>query len=442
MAEIVEITSLAYGGKGVGRIGGKVVFVPYSAPGDVVEVEVVSEKKGYSEGELRRIEKPSPARVEPLCPLYGECGGCNLQHIDYGAQLEWKQRILEETLRRVGKLEVKSLYGEDFPAGPEAVRFEGPIASPREFNYRSRARFQFNGGCAGFFAAASHRVVDMDACPLLDPLINESYSDIKDVLKSVDAPGISSFELVLGERDSKTVAVFNSHEAGPLPWAKALAGTRHLKGFEVRALTDRSRKGKRVASVGDTSVSHEAGGIVFSAGAGIFSQVNRLQNRHLVAKAIEFAALSGKETVIDLFSGAGNLTLPLARMAREAIGVEADKDAAREGGGNAARNSIENVRFHAEDSVLWLKRNLNVLERERDPVLVLDPPRGGEPQIARSLSGARPGSIIYISCSPPTLARDLFFLAGLGYRVSRAVLIDMFPQTYHVESIMGLRLAD
>lgn len=442
MAEIVEITSLAYGGKGVGRINGKVVFVPFTAPGDIVEAEIVSDKKGYSEGEIRRIERPSPARVTPLCRLYGECGGCSLQHMDYGAQLEWKQRILEETLRRVGKLEIESFYGPPLSSAPEAVRFEGPIASPGEFNYRSRARFQWNGRGAGFFASGSHRVVDMDECPLLDPLLNESYFDIKELLKSLEGPGISSFELVLSERDSKTVAIFNAHEARPLPWAKALAGVRHLKGFEVRASADRRRKGRRVAAEGDTAVSYAAGEIIFSAGAGVFSQVNRLQNRNLVGKAVEFAALSGKETVVDLFSGAGNLTLPLARGAKEAIGVEADREAAIEGGRNAARNAMENARFYPEDSALWLKRNLNVLEDEGGSVLVLDPPRGGEPQIARSLSGARPGSILYISCSPPTLARDLSFLAGLGYRVSRAVLIDMFPQTYHVESIMGLRLAD
>lgn len=442
MAEVVEITSLAYGGKGVGRIGGKVVFVPCSAPGDVVEVELVSEKKGYSEGEILRIERPSPLRVKPLCPVYGECGGCSLQHMGYAAELEWKQRILEETLRRVGKLEVKSLYGDGLPAGPHAGRFEEPIASPREFNYRSRAKFHFDGRRAGFFATASHRVVEMDECPLLDPLINESYLDIKDVLKSIDRPGISSFELVLSERDSKTVAIFNAHEARPLSWAGALAGARHLKGFEVRASADRSRKGKRVAIEGDITVSYSANGVDFSAPAGTFSQVNRLQNRNLAAKAIEFAALSGKETVIDLFSGAGNLTLPLARKAKEAIGVEADREAARQGIGNAARNSIENARFHAEDSVVWLKRNLNILEGEGNSVLVLDPPRGGEPNIARSLSGARPGSIVYISCSPPTLARDLSFLAGLGYRVSRAVLIDMFPRTYHIESVTCLRLAE
>lgn len=441
MAERVEITSLAYGGKGVGRINGKVVFVPYSAPGDIVEVELVSEKKGYSEGEIRRIERPSPLRVEPVCPVYGECGGCSLQHMRYGAELEWKQRMLEETLRRVGKLEVKSHYDDGLPAGPEAVRFEEPMASPREFNYRSRARFHFDGRRAGFFAAASHRVVDMDGCPLLDQLINESYLDIKDVLKSIAKPGISSFEIVLSERDSKTVAVFNSHEARPLSWAGALAGVRHLKGFEVRASADRGRRGKRVAIEGDITVSYSLSGVDFSAPAGIFSQVNRLQNRNLAAKAIEFAALSGKETVVDLFSGAGNLTLPLARKAKEAIGVEADREAARQGTGNAVRNSIENARFHAEDSILWLKRNLNILEGEGNSVLVLDPPRGGEPNIARPLSGARPGSIVYISCSPPTLARDLYFLAGLGYRVSGAVLIDMFPRTYHIESITGLRLA-
>jgi len=427
MSERVEITSLAFGGKGVGRIGGKVVFVPYSAPGDVAQVEVVSQKKGYSEGVIERIEVPSTARVEPLCPLYGECGGCNLQHMGYKDQLHWKQRILEETIRRIGKA--------------EGIIFEEPIASPMEFNYRARARFQAEGGRAGFFGARSHSVVDMEGCPLLDPIVNETFSDIRKFLKGPKRPRVGSFEVGLSEGDMKTVAVFHVDGDDHFNWAGLLEGVRHLKGIEVWASPEKGRHGRFVSSAGDTGISYSIEGIEIRARASVFSQVNRLQNRNMVGKAIEFAAPTGAELVVDLFSGVGNLTLPFARRSREVAGIEQSHVAVRQARENAAKNSIKNVYFHASDSASWLKQNLKSLEKEMESVLVLDPPRGGEPQIAKSLSGARPAKILYISCSPPTLARDISALAGCGYRVSRAVLIDMFPQTYHIESVIGLELA-
>ncbi|HEY4708342.1 MAG TPA: class I SAM-dependent RNA methyltransferase [Thermodesulfobacteriota bacterium] len=426
MAKRVEITALAFGGKGVGRIDGKVVFVPYAAPGDILDIGIVSEKKGFSEGVIERIERPSPERVEPPCPYYGECGGCNMQHMAYGHQLEWKQRIFEETLRRIGKV--------------EGVRYDEPIASKREFNYRARARFQAKGGMTGFFGARSHRVVDVESCPLLEPAINETYADIRRVVTNGQMPPINSFEVNLSEQDSRTVAVFHTDAKADWSWSKALEGIRHLKGFEVW-LSPPEGMAKRLASEGDTIVSYPVEGINISAGASVFSQVNRWQNSELVKKAVALSRLSGKETAVDLFSGVGNLTLPLARGALRSIGVDSNIEAVREAAENARRNSIKNTEFHAADAADWLKQNLKSLERAGDCVLVLDPPRGGEPEIARSLSGIRPDRIVYISCSPPTLARDVLALAGCGYRVSRAALIDMFPQTYHIESVVSLELA-
>ena len=426
MTKRVEITSLAFGGKGIGRIDGKVVFVPYAAPGDILDVEIVTEKKGFSEGVIEKIEKPSPLRIEPACPCYGECGGCNMQHMAYAHQLEWKQRIFEETLKRIGKA--------------EGIKFDEPLASKKEFNYRARARFQALMGRTGFFGARSHRVVDVESCPLLEPAVNETYADIRRVVANGQMPPIHSFEVNLSEQDSMTVAVFHTDGKADWSWSTALQGIRHLKGFEVWLSPEKGRA-RRLVSEGDTRVSYSVEGLGISAGVSVFSQVNRGLNSELVKKAVDLARLTGKETVIDLFSGVGNLTLPLAKGARASIGIESNGEAVREAQENAVRNAIKNTEFHEADATAWLKQNLKNLERERDCVLVLDPPRGGEPDIAKSLSGTRPGRIVYISCSPPTLARDVLALAGCGYRGSRAALIDMFPQTYHIESVVSLELA-
>ena len=427
MSSVIEITSLAYGGKGLGRIDGKVVFVPFTAPGDVAEIEITADKKGFSEGRVTNLITPSPLRVEPECQFYGRCGGCSLQHMSIDAQLEWKQRILDETLRRIGKL--------------EGVEFDRPIASPSPFNYRSRARFHVDGGRAGFFEAGSHRVVDMDSCPLLDPLVNETFLDFKQSVLSVKVrPVIYSFEAGISEDDGRTVVSILAAPSGGFDWVEFLKPVRHLKGFEVWVMKDRTRKGKFVRAEKDTRLVYTAGGVRFSAGISVFSQVNAAQNRAMVDKVAEFAGLSGKESVLDLYCGVGNLSLPAAKRAARVTGVESSAQAVEEARANARRNAMENAVFHEGDAALWLKQNLKSLERDGFDVLILDPPRGGEPQIAESLSTARPAMIVYISCRPPTLGRDIRQLTGLGYNVSRAVLVDMFPQTYHIESILGLEL--
>lgn len=427
MSSVIEITSLAYGGKGLGRIDGKVVFVPFTAPGDIAEIEITADKKGFSEGSVKSLVTPSPLRVEPACPYYGRCGGCSLQHMSYESQLEWKQRILDETLRRIGKV--------------EGINFDKPIASPRPLNYRARARFHVHNHKAGFFEAGSHRVVDMNTCPLLDPRVNETFLDFKQTALSVKGrPVIYSFEVGLSEDDGKTVISMLAAPSGGFDWSEFLKPIRHLKGFEVWVQKDRTRSGKFVKAQNDTSFVYTAGGVQFSAPISVFSQVNAAQNRAMVEKTGEFAALSGEESVLDLYCGVGNLSLPAARRAARVIGVESSGQAVRQAQANAQRNSIKNAAFHEGDAPLWLKQNLKNLEQEGLDVLILDPPRGGEPQIAESLSAARPARVVYISCSPPTLSRDIHQLTGLGYIVSRAVLVDMFPQTYHIESILGLEL--
>lgn len=420
----VEITTLAYGGSGIGRIDGKVVFVPFTAPGDTARVRTTLEKKGFSEAELVELLKPSQLRTSPPCPVFGVCGGCHLQHMDYPAQLEWKQKIFAETLKRIGKIE---------PA------FDPPVGAPKAYGYRSRARFHIEGKRWGFYELKSHRIVDIVHCPIAEAAINDAFARIKGELSGMMLP-VYSMELGVSRPDT-VAAVFHVFEDKGADWAKALEGT-GLKGFEVWLSHDRKGKGKKIFSHGDPALGFSAGGLRFEAGASVFSQVNRDGNESLVKKALEYASIRGTENILDLFAGVGNFTLPLAmRTTGPVNGIEWSGEAVKQADANARANGAANAHFHRGDALNWLLLNRNRLEKERVDMVVLDPPRGGDPELADALKWLRPGRIIYISCSPPTLARDLSALAGSGYRPMRAGLIDMFPQTYHIEAAVSLELA-
>jgi 23S rRNA (uracil1939-C5)-methyltransferase len=424
MEHIVEITALAFGGNGVGRIDGKVVFVPFTAPGDRVRVRLTLEKKGFSEGVATELLAPSPLRTEPLCPVFGRCGGCAWQHMAYTAQVEWKERIFAETLKRIGKVS-PARYD---PAEPSLLRY----------NYRSRVGFKIKGGRWGFFESKSHRVVDIDSCPIADPIINSAFREIKGALAG-HKTGLYALDLGVSEKEGRAVASFHVSEDTRFDWKGALAGA-SLKGFEVRLSPEKKGKGKNIFAEMDTRLVYEAGGVEFSAGINVFSQVNRPQNRRLVERVVEYSGLAGTETVVDLFSGVGNMTLPLARFAKKAIGIESSAEAVREAKENARSNSVSNAVFIREEAVVWAKGNLKTLEKEGPLVVILDPPRSGEMDASGVLGSLRPEKIVYVSCSPPTLARDLSLLTGSGYSIFRAGLFDMFPQTYHIESIVGLEL--
>lgn len=431
MRERVAITGLAFGGKGVGRIGGKVVFVPFTAPGDSAVVEVTSEKKSFSEGVCVELMKPSELRTEPVCPVFGVCGGCSFQHIRYPEEVSWKQKILEETLRRIG--------------GLHEVAFDAPEASEKEYFYRSRARFHVDGADWGFFEALTNRVVDIEECPLLDPLINDAFRGIKSFFRESGTTKtktiVSTLELGVGQGDGRTVALFHvSKEGKGFPWKVLLDRIPGLKGIEVRPVGPSRPGGMPLFSAGGTSLDYEAGGFKYRAPIGVFSQVNPSGNETLVKKLIEYAGPKGTEMAVDLFSGVGNLTLPLASLAKETVGVESERRAVKAAGANATSNGVLCVEFHKSDVSKWLELSAKDLETSVPGVVVLDPPREGAKKVSRFLARLKPGKIVYVSCSPPTLARDLSILRDGGYRKFRACLIDLFPRTYHMESIVAMEL--
>lgn len=416
----LKITSLAHLGKGIGRHDGKVVFVPFTAPGDEVVARITSEKKGFCEAGLVRVETPSALRAEPVCGVYGKCGGCAYQHIAYDAQVQWKDKIFRETIERLGKA--------------KGVGFDAPVAAPRPYNYRARAGIKVHGRGWGFFAAKSRFVVDMEACPLLDEVLNTAYSGIKQRLKN-EKTALASIDLYLSQRHASAVAGLYVKEDLRLDWREALSGVAGLKGFEVFLRPDEGRAGKRIFACGDVAAVYSCGGIEFSSGIGAFSQINLEQNAALVGKAVEYAGFSGNEIVLDLFSGIGNLTLPAALRAGKATGVELNKEAVVFARQNADENAIKGVDFVRSPVDEWLKKGLKYLEKNPPDVVILDPPRSVDASVARLIKDIRPKKIIYISCSPPELARDISAFKAAGYDVKRAGFVDFFPQTFHIEGI-------
>lgn len=442
----LKIESLAYGGNGVGRVDGKVFFVPYTAPGDEVTVEIVKDKKRYAEARLVEIKKASPHRVEPRCEYFTKCGGCNLQHISYEEQVRAKGEILSETIARIG--------------GTDSLKVE-TVESPSEYNYRARARFQVAGPSWGFFEARSKTIVDIDQCPLLMKEVNDCYSALKSELSGA-LPGLKAVEIAYSEKERSCTALLRLTRAYKYRWGALVKRIPILKGLEVRA--GKGAKGERIASIGDSTLSFSVESVRksfrFQAALGSFTQVNPGVNNRLVAKVLASAALTGKERVVDLYCGVGNLTLPLAASAARVTGVERGALAVGFAEENARENGVDNVSFKAQSVSKWLERAAGKeLESELLDVVVLDPPRTGDSEAASMLAAARPRRIVYVSCSPPTLARDIKTIisvaehcatedaleAGPGggsYSVTSLTMIDLFPQTFHIEAVLGLDRTD
>lgn len=425
MTATVDITGLAYGGQGIGRINGKVVFVPFTAPGDKAAVSITAEKKGFSEAVLVEVTAPSGIRQAPLCKYFGVCGGCALQHIKYSGQIEWKQKILKDTLERIGRL--------------KDIAFDAPQASSGPYHYRTRARFQVKGKSWGFFGHGSHAVVDIDSCPVLDERLEKAYAQAKGFLSGLDLP-LYSAELALSPEDGMVVAVLHCERASAFKWEGLLDAAPGIKGLEVRLDPRKKFRGRLVKTCGDTQVAYNSCGVRLRAPGASFTQANMGLNPALVKKAIEFAGLKENSKALDLFAGCGNITLPVASVAGQAVGVEADRVSVESAKANAISNGIASAKFVAAQSALWLKEQFKKLEKHKPDVVILDPPRGGDIETAGALAMLRPGRIVYVSCSPPTLSRDLAALTSAGYGGVRACFFDMFPQTFHIEAVAELCL--
>jgi 23S rRNA (uracil1939-C5)-methyltransferase len=375
----LRIDELAAGGDGVGRAAdGRVVFVPFTAPGDRVRVALTESHARYARGHVEALLEPGPQRTEPACPVFGTCGGCAWQHVAYPAQVEAKRRILVDALRRLGRLE---------PPAPVAI-----TASPSPYGYRSRARVLVEAGQVGFRRRRSHALCVVRRCPVLLPELDAKLHEM--ALRPPRRSG--EWELASGEGQARAV---------PL-----------------------SARGRE-------RVTLEVAGERITVSPGVFSQANALLLPALAGRLLE-AAGSGA-LALELYAGAGCFTLALARRFQRLVALEASRDAARDLAANLRAAGLDRVQVMAETLEGALERGgFAGLAPE---ALVLDPPRAGLPEGAvDGLAGLAPARVVYLSCDPATLARDLARWVARGYALRSVEAFDLFPQTPHVEALAVL----
>lgn len=421
----LRIETLTHGGNGLGRLDGKAVFVPGTAPGDRIRCRIVKQHKRHAEGVLEALLEPSAQRRTAPCPVSGECGGCQWQHLHYSAQLTAKEAIFQGLLQRQGEV----------PA--EALR--PLVAAPEEWHYRSRVQFKCRqteqGFVIGFYRQASHYVVDVEQCPILDSRLNQALSHFRSWLAQGPNPHqIPQVDMAVGDGGQVRVVVhFIGEDSSALgAW---LAPRASAAGYALFLQTGRKSSLQQILPPADLSIRVDQPPLTLNYGPGGFAQVNLAQNRALVEAAMQAAELAGTERVLDLYCGMGNFSLPLARRAREVVGVEDYAPSIASAIQNARVNAVGNASFLAQPAEGAL---LSLGAASAFDLVLLDPPRSGAYAVIRELLQVTPQRVIYISCDPATLARDLVPLQHSGYRVISCQPFDLFPQSYHVESLTVL----
>ena len=405
----IEIEKLVYGGSGLGRFRGKVVFVPYSAPGDRLLVRPVRQKKDYIRAEIANILDPGPGRANPECPHFGRCGGCHWQHLEYPRQVEAKLRILEEICRH------------RFPQTcniPVSMK-----ACPQPVGYRSRARVQVRheegfGRSVGFYRTGSHSVESIERCPLLRPPLDRALDSLRGINSGTD------FGTDIREIDIAGSCEENSWTAAPV-------------GNENASKDAYPGKEKDTGTT-ENLMKRKVGGFMYSVSASVFFQANDFMISDLVQLVRELAGDSPQNAAVDLFAGVGLFSLPLAFHFKTVAAIENSPAASRLCSENARAAGADSLRTVCADVKRWLESTLSSDMPDIDLIL-LDPPRtgagaGGMENI-RALS---PETILYVSCDPQTLCRDLSCIPPEEYRIDRIEGLDMFPQTYHFETVVRL----
>jgi len=410
---VVTTGDMAYGPHAVARADGKVLFVRGAAPDEEVEVTVREERARYGYADVTAVRRPSAQRRVAPCPYLPRCGGCPWQHLDYAAQLAAKHRIVMEQLRRLGGLEVE---------------VAAPLPSPRELGYRRRVKLRVADGIVGFHAAASHDLVAIDHCLLAEPSVDAAIATLAPLVGRLRS-AVRRLEIAAGGADDRVVI------AGEVEGAWVEDDDSACRGWlaerpEVAGLLLRGRGWRRAWGDGTISAP-SAGGPPLRLQAPSFTQVNDGANRLLIDCVLRHVAPRPGLRVLDLYAGAGNLSLPLRRAGAEVTAVEQDRDAAAAARANAAAEEGPPLRVLAMNAEAAVQRLAEA--GECFDVVLLDPPRSGAAGCLPWLTAPR---LIYVSCDPTTLARDLRGLST-AYRVDAVQPIDFFPQTYHVETVVA-----
>ena len=425
-------------GLGIVRLDGAVVFVPQAIRGEEIDLRITKVMKTCAAGEVVQIHKPSPERTKPECPYFGKCGGCDFQHMSYTEELWAKRQRVQDALTRLGgtDLQVEEILGAKDPA-----------------HYRNKSQYPVGAdGAIGFFQARTHRVVPIDRCLIQSEASDKTAKAVGGWMKKYK---ISAYDERTGKGlirhiyvrvnkkgESLCCVVANGKQVPREPELAAFVRAAAPRTVGV-VLNTNTKKGNVILGDkyrtiwGQDFLMDTLCGLRFKLSVPSFYQVNRDQAEVLYGKALEFAGLTGEETVLDLYCGTGTITLCMAAKAKKVIGAEIVAPAIADAKENAARNGIENAEFFCGDAADIAAK----LEQDglRPDVITVDPPRKGlSPEVIASVAAMGPERVVYVSCDPATLGRDVKLFAELGYRAIRACAVDMFPGTRHVETVVLL----
>ena len=426
-------------GLGIVRVLGAVVFVPGSIRGETIDLKITKVMKTAAAGQIVKIHKPSPEHTKPECPYFGRCGGCDFQHMSYTEELWAKRQRVQDALTRLGgtDLQVEEILGAKDPA-----------------HYRNKSQYPVGcDGAIGFFQARSHRVVPIDRCLIQSEISDKTAQAVGEWMRRYKVSAYDErtgkgllrhiYVRVNKKGESLCCVVVNGKQVPREPELAAYVQAAAPKTVGV-VLNVNTRKGNVILGDkyrtlwGRDFLMDTLCGLEFKLSVPSFYQVNRAQAEVLYGKALEFAGLTGEETVLDLYCGTGTITLCMASRAKKVIGAEIVAPAIADAEENARRNHIENAEFFCGDAADIAAK----LEGEglRPDVITVDPPRKGlAPEVIASVAGMAPQRVVYVSCDPATLGRDVKIFEGFGYKAVRACAVDMFPGTRHVESVVLLQ---
>lgn len=444
---IMTIDNMGYEGEGVGKIDNFTVFVAGAIVGEKVKIKIVKVSKNFAFGKLLEIIEASPSRIEPVCSIYKSCGGCNIQHIDYKAQLDFKTNRVIQVINRIGKLEDVIIH--------KSLGMENP------YNYRNKVQLPVSNKNGivniGFYAARSHDIINMETCHIQDKVADivvkltrqwmkefniESYNEVKH-------QGILRHIMIRKGFKTGEVMVVLVTKGKELPHKEEFIAliTKKIQGLVSIIQNINNEKTNSILGTqcvtlwGKDTITDYIGEFKFEVSPLSFFQVNSIQTEVLYSKALEYANLSGGEVVLDAYCGTGTISLFLSQKAKKVYGVEIVPEAIENAKINATENKVENTEFIVGEAEKVIPKLIS--EGVRADVVVVDPPRKGcDKTLLEAISSMKPRTIVYVSCDPGTLARDLGILDELGYKTLEIQPVDMFPQTAHVETVVRLCRVD
>ena len=454
---VVEITDMGIDGEGIGKVEGYTLFVKDALIGDVAEVKVMKAKKNYGYARLMKLVTPSKDRVEPVCPVARQCGGCQIQALSYEKQLEFKNNKIRNNLIRIGSFEETFIDSIMEPIGG----METP------FHYRNKAQYPVGTDkdgnlIAGFYAGRTHQIIPNLDCALGDLINKEILEKILAFMKKYKiaayneetGKGLVRHILIRKGFTTKEIMVCLVINGNKLPHSDELAAVlSKIPGmtsitYSINKENTNVIMGKEIREIwGEPFITDYIGNVKYQISPLSFYQVNPVQTEVLYGQALEYAGLTGNETVWDVYCGFGTISLFLAQKAKKVYGVEIVPQAIEDAKKNAKLNGFENAEFFVGKAEEVLPQYYKDYAKEhpgenaRADVIVVDPPRKGcEESVLETMVNMKPERIVYVSCDSATLARDLKYLCGNGYELKKARAVDMFPHTGHVETVCLLSI--